>query len=136
MIKELSEKTGKYNLERSPLYNLSNKRKLAELIDVDVTKLSSLEKSGLTSQYRIFTDKNTRRFITEPIGELLRIHKRLLRLFVRIEPPPYLHSAIKKRSYKTNAQQHLSAENVLKIDVTKFYPSIKFHYIHSFFLAL
>lgn len=135
MTKRLAKRVEKYNIERSPLYNLSNKRKLADLLGVEISKLSSLERSGLTSQYRIFTDKNTRRFITEPIGELLLIHKRLLQLFTRIAPPHYVHSAIKKRSYKTNAEKHVAAENVLKIDIKKFFPSVKFHYIHGFFLS-
>ena len=96
MVTKLPKAKGKYSLERSPLYNLSNKRKLSKLLDIDLSKLSSLEESGLTSQYRIFTDKNTRRFITDPRGELLRIHKHLLRLFIRIEPPPASTLSYKK----------------------------------------
>ncbi|MBW8371222.1 MAG: reverse transcriptase family protein [Thiobacillus sp.] len=124
----------RYEIERSPLYKLSSKRKLSELLEVELTTLSSLEKSGLTSQYRIFKDRKTRRVITEPIEQLAVIHKQLLKLFSRIAPPSYVHSAIKKRSYKTNAEQHKDPANVLKIDVKKFFPSIKFSHIHDFFL--
>lgn len=124
----------RYEIERSPLYKLSNKRKLSELLEVELSLLSSLEKSDLTSQYRIFKDRKTLRVITEPIEQLAVIHKQLLKLFSRIAPPSYVHSAIKKRSYKTNAEQHKDSLNVLKIDVKKFFPSIKFSYIHDFFL--
>jgi retron-type reverse transcriptase len=89
--------------------------------------------SELAHQYRIFKDKKTRRFITEPVDQLALVHKRLLKLLCRIAPPEYVHSAIKKRSYKTNAEQHVIAENVLKIDIKKFFPSVKFRYIHDFF---
>lgn len=122
-----------YEVERSPLYRLSNKRKLANLLGVELSIITSLEHSDLTSQYRIFVDRKTRRFITEPIGQLAEIQKRLLKLFCRIAPPDYVHSAIKKRSYKTNAEQHKVADNILKIDIKKFFPSVKFHYIHDFF---
>lgn len=124
----------RYEIERSPLYRLANKRKLADLVDVELSVIASVGKSDLTSQYLIFKDRNTRRFITQPIEQLALIHKRLLKLLCRIAPPEYVHSAIKKRSYKTNAEQHAAAENVLKIDIRKFFPSVKFHYIHDFFL--
>lgn len=134
MTKTKTKEPQRYEIESSPLYKLSNKRKLSELLGVERSTLSSLEKSGLTSQYRIFKDKKTRRFITEPIEQLAIIHKQLLKLFSRITPPPYVHSAIKKRSYKTNAEQHKDSLNILKIDVQKFFPSIKFSCIHDFFL--
>lgn len=123
----------RYEIERSPLYLLSSKRKLAVLLGLDLSAVTSLDKSELTTQYNIFKHKETLRFITEPVGDLVLVHKRLLKLFVRIAPPEYVHSAIKKRSYKTNAAEHVEAANVLKIDIKKFFPSVKFHCIHSFF---
>lgn len=122
-----------YDLEFSPLYELSNKKKLAEILGVDLPRLPVIANSDATGLYRIFKDKKTNRFITEPIGELAIIHKKLLKLLTRIKSPEYVHSAIKKRSYKTNAQVHVDGENILKIDIKKFFPSIKFHYIFNFF---
>ncbi len=134
----MSEKTPtkflRYEIERSPLYKLSNKRKLATLLDVELSFITAVAASDQSSQYRIFVDRKTRRLITEPIEQLALVHKRLLKLFCRISPPEYVHSAIKKRSYKTNAEQHVAAANVLKIDIKKFFPSVKFSYVHAFFL--
>jgi len=124
----------RYTIDHSPLYLLSNKKKLATLLNVDVSLISSPDKTKLTSQYRIFVDPKTKRFITEPVGDLKAIHEKLLKLFSRIAPPDYIHSAIKKRSYLTNADVHRKSKNILKIDIKKFFPSIKFHYIHGFFL--
>lgn len=123
-----------YEIDRSPLYGLSSKRKLSEILGVDISYLSALGKNNCATEYRIFVDKKSLRFITEPIGQLSSIHKCLLKLFVRIAPPDYIHSATKGRSYKTNADLHKFSESVLKIDVQKFYPSVKFRCIHSFFL--
>lgn len=129
-----SGELNRYELERSPLYRLSNKKKLAELLGVDVSIIRNPDKSGLTGQYRSFVDKKTLRHITEPIDSLHKIHLRLLRLLVRITPPEYLHSAIKKRSYKSNAQAHMHGGSAVKIDIKKFFQSIKFDSIHDFFL--
>ncbi len=131
--RNLTKATHRYELEQSPLYKLSNKRKLADLLVLDNSEMSIQGISILTSQYRIFCDRESKRFITEPIDKLVLIHKRLLNLLRRITPPAYVHSAIKKRSYLTNATHHIDAENLLKIDIKKFFPSIKFRYIYDFF---
>lgn len=123
-----------YEIERSPLYRLASRRKLSELLQIDLEKIDDLEKSSLHLQYRIFKDKQSKRLITEPVNELLRVHRQLLKFFRRITPPDYIHSAVKKRSYKTNAEEHLKGARILKIDIKSFYHSVKFDYVHRFFL--
>jgi hypothetical protein len=81
----------------------------------------------------MFDDDKSGRFITEPLGELKRIHQRIAKLFSRIAPPKYLHSAVKKRSYKTNAQAHLGCRRAFKIDIRQYYPSVSFGAVHRFF---
>jgi len=122
----------RYRLDESPLFGLENRRKLAELLRVDPSKLHSVEKSGLAGQYKVWPDKESGRLITQPVGDLAVVHERLLTLLTRIAPPAYLHSAVKKRSYKTNAEEHRSGA-VLKIDIRKFYPSIRYNFVFSFF---
>jgi len=126
-------KLKQYELEKSPFFQLKSKKKLAELLNVDLAALSHSKVEKLGSCYRIFIDRDSRRFITEPVGELQAIHQRLLQYFSRIASPDYLHSARKKRSYKTNAEQHIGSVNVLKIDIKKFFPSVRSSCIHSFF---
>lgn len=123
-----------YDIKYSPLYKLSTKRKLADLLGAEISSISAPTRSGLVTQYNIFKCKQTLRFITEPRGDLRLIHKRLLKLFSRIETSDYVHSAVKKRSYLTNAHSHISNLNVLKVDIKKFFPSVKFHHIQNFFL--
>lgn len=134
MTKKKSNEPHRYELEKSPLFRLSNKKKLAELLRVDLPAITNLEKSGLATQYNSFIDKKTRRHITEPVGDLAKVHRQLLRLFVRFSPPHYVHSAVKKRSYKTNAFAHRGGNGVIKIDIKKFFQSVKFDCIHDFFL--
>lgn len=123
----------RYAIECSPLFRLSNKKKLADLLDVEVSTIRDLEKSGLDQQYRFFVDKKSCRFITQPIDTLEKVHRQLLKLLVRIAPPDYVHSAIKRRSYKTNAYAHRNGGGVVKIDIKKFFPSVRFDCIHKFF---
>ncbi|PJJ20741.1 reverse transcriptase (RNA-dependent DNA polymerase) [Janthinobacterium sp. 67] len=132
-MKPSPRKPKQYELEQSPLYKLSSKRKLAELLQVDLVTLGVTELAKLTSNYRIFVHCETGRFITEPVGTLIPVHKRLLSLFSRVVPRDYIHSATKKRSYKTNAEKHIGNQNILKIDIKKFFPSVRFCYVHNFF---
>lgn len=123
----------RYAIECSPLFRLSNKKKLAALLDVEVSAIRDLDKSGLDKQYRFFVDKKTCRFITEPIDTLAKVHRQLLKFLVRIAPPDYVHSAIKRRSYKTNAYAHINGGRVVKVDIQKFFPSVKFDCVYNFF---
>ena len=134
MTKKKSRELHRYELERSPLFRLSSKKKLAELLKVDLRAIANLERSGLAAQYNSFVDKKTRRHITEPVGDLAKVHRQLLRFFVRFTPPDYVHSAVKKRSYKTNAFAHRGGNVVLKIDIKKFFQSVKFDCVHDFFV--
>jgi len=135
MTKKKSNAPHRYELEKSPLFRLSNKKRLAELLRVDLQVIANLEKSGLATQYNSFIDKKTRRHITEPVGDLAKVHRQLLRFFTRLSPPDYVHSAVKKRSYKTNAFAHRGSNSVIKIDIKKFFQSVKFDCIHAFFLS-
>lgn len=133
MTNFLLAKKKSYSIEFSPLYNLSNKKKLAELLGSSLSDLIVVIKSDSKSNYNIFTDRTSKRFITEPVGNLAKIHKKLLSLLIRISPPEYLHSAVKTRSYISNAKVHRNGNNVLKVDIKKFFPNVKFNSVYKFF---
>lgn len=46
---------------------------------------------------------------------------------------PYLHSAVKRRSYHTNAQVHIGDKYVFAIDLKDFYPSVTKYKLYLFF---
>ncbi len=46
---------------------------------------------------------------------------------------PYLHSAVKQRSYHTNAQVHIGERYVFAIDLKDFYPSVTKYKLYLFF---
>ena len=47
--------------------------------------------------------------------------------------PAYLHSAVKGRSYLSNARAHVGDGKLLKIDIAKFYQSVPQHKVMHFF---
>lgn len=133
LTKKSLTKLKTYQLASSPLFQLSNKKKLASLVGVTVSDLF-LNSSKIHLEYKKYIDKESDRFIQEPFGRLLSVQRRLLKLLTRIETPQFLHSAIKKRSYKTNAEAHIGGGNVFKVDIIKFYCSVKFTHVYNFFL--
>ena len=125
----------RYPKEDSPLYKLSNRRKLGSLLK---TNAKDLERSIYRSDnYRIYSiNKNTSksRLIEEPKSQLKLLHHRLFTLLQRIESPDYLHSGIKGKSYITNANAHIGAKRLLKLDIQRFYPSTRQWHVYKFFL--
>lgn len=130
-----------YRLEQSPLYRLNNKRKLGELLGCT---FSDLKKAARSKQYQCFDtpDKYESRHkdlqhkprrVEAPKGELEVIQRRLADLLSRIETPEYLQSAKRNCSYRTNAERHEFGHGVCRIDIRKFYPSVKASMVGAFF---
>lgn len=112
-----------YPLSRSPLFRLSSKRKLCELLHTQVESLRGLQGS---QNYRIWPhtpkDKKKRaRTIVAPKPILKGIQKRLQELLSRIEKPSYLYSGTKGKSYIDNAAEHAGQAHILNLDIAKFY---------------
>ncbi len=129
-----SSKHKTYPLNQSPLYKLQTRRKLAGLFYKSVPELEKLAKRP--DNYRIFTigkDKNKPRQVEEPKPNLERIHRRLFNLLRRIEPPEYLHSGIKGKSYITNAKEHIGSDTLITLDIRKFFPSTLGWHVFDFF---
>jgi RNA-directed DNA polymerase len=73
------------------------------------------------------------RAVQEPKAALQGIHKRVHRLLGRVAVPDYLHSTVRGRSYVSNARVHDGAEAAIKIDVKKFFSSVKRVAVFRFF---
>jgi len=130
-----------YSLEQSPLYRLNSKRKLADLLGCT---FSDLKKAARSKQYQCFDTQDKydsrhkdlqhkARKVEAPKGELEVIQRRLAVLLSRIETPDYLQSATRGRSYRTNAERHEFGRAVGRIDIRKFYPSVKAGRVGVFF---
>jgi RNA-directed DNA polymerase len=74
------------------------------------------------------------RWVERPKPELRRIQKRLVHLLDRIQPPDYLHSGFRGRSYTSNAFRHDPQARLAKIDIRKFFPSAYAGYVYRGFV--
>lgn len=128
----------RYPLNQSPLYKLQNRRKLAELFGLSLHELEHLAASR-ERHYNTFSKeiekegKIKTRYIEHPKPKLRLVQKRLVALLDRIQPPDYIHSGFRGRSYITNASSHSCDSRVAKIDIKGFFPSAYAGYVHRSF---
>lgn len=121
-----------YPRNQSIFYKVTSPQMLADRLRVTLDELNEL--CAALDNYKRWTDKKTGRPIQEPKPKLDKVHKRVAALLAKIDTPDYLHSAIKGRSYITNASGHSVNTGCVKIDVRKFYPSVRSQAVHHFFL--
>jgi RNA-directed DNA polymerase len=119
-----------YLLNQSPFYKLKSLPQLADVLCV----------SGNTMAAPLAAQENYIRFTTRagrgvqwPKPTLRRIQKRVADLLSRIETPEFLHSAKRGRSYITNADQHSPALPSVKVDIHKFFRSVRPPAVFHFF---
>jgi len=123
-----------YPISSSPLYRLGTKRKLAEVLSTTLVEINRLT-HDTARNYNVFPISNgvKERWIQEPKADLKRLHDRLFRLLQRIDTPAYLHSGVKGHSYMTNAEAHRGPQQVFKLDIKSFFPSVAWTHIYYFF---
>jgi len=121
------------------LYAVNSPSDLARRLSTPKHKVSAAELSALAKDagnFRLFpiTGANGKpRAIQEPKRKLQRLHARIHTLLSRVEVPEYLHSAVRGRSYISNAAAHDPSMPTIKIDVEKFFPSVTRAAIFNFF---
>jgi hypothetical protein len=103
---------------------------------IKAAELSILAKDA--GNFRLFSQTNAAgksREIQEPKRRLQWIHGKIHALLSRVEVPEYLHSAVRGRSYISNAAAHDPSMPMLKIDVKKFFASVPRAAIFTFFVG-
>lgn len=130
MTAKLLKQSKRIPADRCHLFGIGSPRVLARRLGWELDKLDQLAASG---QYRVYNHKKTGREIQEPNAALQSLHRQIHRYLSRIETPDYLHSAIKGRSYLTNARAHVGTGSLIKIDIAKYYQSVPQHRVMHFF---
>ncbi|GLK83177.1 reverse transcriptase family protein [Ancylobacter defluvii] len=120
------------------LFAVASKEDLARRLSTDRQKISVSDLERLSADagnYRLFSIRQgtKERPVQEPKRELQQIHARIHRLLSRVVVPEYLHSAVKGKSYLTNAREHGHGISIIKIDVKKFFPSVPRFRVFTFF---
>jgi hypothetical protein len=119
-------------LNQSRLYKVKSLAQLSDVLQISKTDVKYIIRDK--ENYIKFTT-NGGRNVQWPKPILRRAQKRAAFLLSRIETPDFLHSAIRGRSYITNAAQHSSMQPSVKIDIRKFFQSTRapavFHFFHG-----
>lgn len=136
-------KHGCYPVDQSPLYKVTSKRKLAELLKLSVRDIRYL--ASLTDNYRQWEMPQKRqeilaglaakkpRVIQQPKPLLDAVHRRISDLLSRIQKPSFVFSATKGLDYVDNARRHMNPHRGVKVDIKDFYPSVRSRLVRKFF---
>jgi RNA-directed DNA polymerase len=127
----LDRQRRKYSLVQSPLYRLSNRRRLAEILAFADGAKALDQFVARSDNYREFVDNG--REIQAPRPQMEQLHRNLAKLLIRIASPEYLHSGICDRSYVSNARTHQSRMPAIKVDIRRFYPSTSWDHVFRLF---
>lgn len=93
---KISTRDKSYNLIDSPLYKLKNKKRLAQLLNINLCDFRTLTSDD--ENYSVFeqlSKKGKVRKIQKPVHKLDVVHTRIASLICRIQTPLYLHSGKK-----------------------------------------
>lgn len=119
-----------YAADQSALYKVKSPAQLAGILRINYKQISRV--ASAQNNYVCFRNKKGRD-IQDPKPDLKRIQKRIADLLARIETPDFLHSARKGRSYVTNARQHDAALPSVKLDIRRFFVSVRAAAVFHFF---
>jgi hypothetical protein len=127
----------RHPLNQSRLYAMQSRANLAALFGTTRAGLDALlamERPYSEGMRDITRNGKTKpRFIQEPRGDLRPIHAYVGKALSRIEPPDFLFCPVKRRSYVTNAAQHVGAKEVRTLDIKNYFPSTPRHRVDWFF---
>ena len=129
---KIKHKKNRYDINQSPLFKLNSKKRLAEILRCDLSRLKSLRNDANYSVYPIEECGKTR-IISKPLADLDRVQTKIATYLCRINPPNYLHSGIKGKSNISNAKVHCGQHPVLKTDLVSFFTSTSKDMVFSFF---
>lgn len=138
-MKSMKKRRTDLKLDECWLYAVASPVDLARRLSTPRNSIGPNELATLSDDlgnFRLFSktseDGKTRR-IQEPKRRLQMLHSRVHTLLSRVEVPAYLHSAVRGRSYISNAAAHDPRMPMLKIDVKKFFASVPRVAIFNFF---
>ncbi len=134
----MQPKTSKrHPLDQSRFYKVQSRGKLAEIFSLTRAGLDAILAADRPYSHRIKditrNGKTKARLIQEPRGALRPIHENVKKALSRIEPPGFLFCPVKRRSYVSNAVQHLNAKVVRTLDIHAYFPSTPSHRVYWFF---
>lgn len=126
---------------RSAFFSLHDRKDIARLLEIDVSKLTYyLYRIPESQHYKVFTIRKNLggvREISAPITPLKILQRKLNQVLQSVyKPKVAVHGYIKgeKRGILTNAKSHVNKKLLLNIDLKDYFPSINFGRVQGLFL--
>ena len=127
----------RHPLDQSRLYAVQSRSRLAASFGLTRAGLDAVLAADRPYSQRskeIARSGTTKiRMIQEPRGALRPIHATVRKALSRIEPPDFLFCPVRRRSYVSNAAQHIDAKMVRTLDIKAYFPSTPSHRVYWFF---
>lgn len=127
----------RHPLNQSQLYAVRSRGELAKLFGLTragLNEILAIEHPYSQRSIALVRNGKTKiRIIQEPRNALRSIHVGVKKLLSRIEPPDFLFCPVKRRSYVSNAAQHVEAKVVRTLDIHAYFPSTPSHRVYWFF---
>lgn len=120
------------NFKKCILYGISNKKRLAELLNVEKYKLKNIRENYVPFKMEKNVNGKVRELFNAD-SEHKRILKRLVKFLKKIEIPNYIHGGIPGRSYVSNVALHIKNKYGIIVDISNFFPSTDDSNVFNFF---
>ncbi|MFJ3386375.1 reverse transcriptase family protein [Lysinibacillus sp. NPDC086135] len=119
----------------SKLYGLSNKKLLADILNVDKKRLKnvSIEFVPFKLPPELSTISGKQRDLYNPIEEHKKALRKLVKLLMQVKLPSYVFGGIQERSHIQNAFVHKRNKYIMLIDIQNFFPSTLDSYVYDLF---
>lgn len=125
----------KYDITQCALYKCNSKRRLEQLLCLEVGELKLVKRILKYHSFEI--DKkhsNEKRKITAPDYTLKLIQARILALLQKVIRPDWLISSEKGKCYIDNGKAHIDGRYLLSVDIRKFYDNCTREHVYQFFI--
>lgn len=124
----------RYPVNQSSFYRLRSKRRLAQILKIDLASLKRLAHSERLYTEKEVIGKNGKPRLTErPSHELKQVQARISELLSRIEIPSFLFCPARGRSYIINASSHVNSAVVKKLDIKEYFQRTASKRVYWFF---
>lgn len=123
------------DFNKSKLFKLSNKKLLADILNVDKKKLKNVAVEfvpyKLPPELSLINGKQ--RDLYNPNDEYKHALRKLVRFLMQVNLPSYVYGGIKQKSHIQNASVHKKNRFLMLIDIQNFFPSTRDSYVYELF---
>lgn len=116
----------------SKLFGISNKKYVAELLNVEKEKLKNVSSEFVPYRFEQAV-KGKKRILYNPNDIHKAILKKITRMISQLDLPDYTFGGIKGKNYIDNANVHRDNSYLLLVDIKNFFPSTRDSYIYGLF---